>query len=258
MNLTEHYLPFTAMNRIDLPQCPSTSDHLKTLIAQGQLSDVTWVTTPNQTSGRGQRGNTWISSPNLNISASIYKAWSSVPVDKSFLISQYIGSVLAEWLTDAGLTGTKLKWPNDLLVGNKKVGGILVENGVQGKNVGYSVIGIGINVRQKEFGSVTQATSMALEGLRIDSLEVITSSLVDKVTQAIDEFDVQQREHITNAFHGHMYARGTRHWFEHQRLGLFEALVQGTDGQGRLLLEIDRKPMSFDLKEVTWIFNPTP
>ena len=192
------------MNRIDLPQCTSTSDHLKALIAHGELMEDTWVTTPNQTSGRGQRGNTWISSPNSNISASFYKTWPAFPVEKSFLISQYIATVLVQWLRDLGLTDTQLKWPNDLFVGTKKVGGVLIENGVHGKNITYSVIGIGINVLQQEFGSVTQATSMALEGLRIDSLETITTSLVDRVTQAVNDFDVLQEDLITEAFHRYM------------------------------------------------------
>ena len=246
------------MNRIDLPQCTSTSDHLKALIAQGELMEDTWVTTPNQTSGRGQRGNTWISSPNSNISASFYKTWPAFPVEKSFLISQYIATVLVQWLGDLGLTDTQLKWPNDLFVGTKKVGGVLIENGVHGKNITYSVIGIGINVLQQEFGSVTQATSMALEGLRMDSLETITTSLVDRVTQAVNDFDVLQEDRITEAFHRYMYARGSHHWFEHQRLGLFQAVVVGTDQQGQLVLEVNQEPMSFGLQEVSWVFTPTP
>lgn len=246
------------MNRIDLPQCTSTSDHLKALIAQGELMEDTWVTTPNQTSGRGQRGNTWISSPNSNISASFYKTWPAFPVEKSFLISQYIATVLVQWLGDLGLTDTQLKWPNDLFVGTKKVGGVLIENGVHGKNITYSVIGIGINVLQQEFGSVNQATSMALEGLRMDSLETITTSLVDRVTQAVNDFDVLQEDRITVAFHRYMYARGSHHWFEHQRLGLFQAVVVGTDQQGQLVLEVNQEPMSFGLQEVSWVFTPTP
>jgi BirA family biotin operon repressor/biotin-[acetyl-CoA-carboxylase] ligase len=246
------------MNRIDLPQCTSTSDHLKALIAQGELMEDTWVTTPNQTSGRGQRGNTWISSPNSNISASVYKTWPAFPVEKSFLISQYIATVLVQWLVDLGLTDTQLKWPNDLFVGTKKVGGVLIENGVHGKNITYSVIGIGINVLQQEFGSVTQATSMALEGLRMDSLETITTCLVDRVTQAVNDFDVLLEDRIAEAFHRYMYARGSHHWFEHQRLGLFQAVVVGTDQQGQLVLEVNQEPMSFGLQEVSWVFTPTP
>jgi BirA family biotin operon repressor/biotin-[acetyl-CoA-carboxylase] ligase len=246
------------MNRIDLPQCTSTSDHLKALIAQGELMEDTWVTTPNQTSGRGQRGNTWISSPNSNISASFYKTWPAFPVEKSFLISQYIATVLVQWLVDLGLTDTQLKWPNDLFVGTKKVGGVLIENGVHGKNITYSVIGIGINVLQQEFGSVTQATSMALEGLHMDSLETITTSLVDRVTQAVNDFDVLLEDRIAEAFHRYMYARGSHHWFEHQRLGLFQAVVVGTDQQGQLVLEVNQEPMSFGLQEVSWVFTPTP
>ena len=246
------------MNRIDLPQCTSTSDHLKALIAQGELMEDTWVTTPNQTSGRGQRGNTWISSPNSNISASVYKTWSAFPVEKSFLISQFIATVLVQWLGGLGLTNAQLKWPNDLFVGTKKVGGILIENGVHGKNITYSVIGIGINVLQQEFGSVTQATSIALEGMRMDSLETITTSLVDRVTQAVNDFDVLQEDRITEAFHRYMYARGSHHWFEHQRFGLFQAVVVGTDQQGQLVLEVNQEPMSFGLQEVSWVFNPTP
>ena len=148
------------MNRIDLPQCPSTSDHLKSLIAQGELMEDTWVTTPNQTSGRGQRGNTWISSPNSNISASVYKTWPAFPVEKSFLISQYIATVLVQWLGDLGLTDAQLKWPNDILINKRKVSGLIAE--VVGDGV---VIGIGINVGMSEDQlPVETATSLLVEG----------------------------------------------------------------------------------------------
>ena len=244
------------MNRIDLPQCPSTSDHLKALVADGALKDMTWVITPNQTSGRGQRGNTWISAPNSNISASVYKRWKSFSVAKSYLISQYIGLSLVHWLSDIGMANPQLKWPNDLFIGSKKVGGILIENGVGGKNINYSIIGVGINVFQKDFGTLSQATSLSVEGFSLDSLEGLTSHMLQHISQALMRFDLAQEVQISQAFQQKMFGRGDVHQFRHAALGLFSARVLGTDEHGQLLLEVNQQPMSFGIQEVTWVITP--
>ncbi len=56
----------------------------------------------------------------------------------------------------------KIKWPNDIYVKNKKLGGILIENKIKGSKLGYSIIGVGLNVNQTDFG-ILNATSLKLE-----------------------------------------------------------------------------------------------
>ena len=82
------------------------------------------------------------------------------------------GLAAAEAIAIAAKLKVDLRWPNDLLIGDRKTGGILVESKTEGDAVSFAVIGIGINVHQREFDPdlATPATSLDLEpGRRVSS-----------------------------------------------------------------------------------------
>jgi biotin-[acetyl-CoA-carboxylase] ligase BirA-like protein len=127
----------------------------------------------SQTSGRGQRGNTWLSEPGANLLFSIVLKFegedrqrrSAVPVVLAydqFVISQ-IASLSVVDLLGAHDIQARIKWPNDIYVGNRKICGMLIENAVRGKWISSSIIGIGLNVNQRNFDvNLPNPTSMAL------------------------------------------------------------------------------------------------
>lgn len=150
-------------NIIKLDAIASTNDWLKDKFLSGNCSDkdVLWV--KNQTQGRGQRNKIWESEPGKNLTFSLFKEFANLGAQYSFLINCAVTLSIIRALDDVTNIDLKLKWPNDILSGKKKIGGVLIENMVKGERIVNSIIGIGINVNQKQFFALPHASSLLLK-----------------------------------------------------------------------------------------------
>lgn len=109
------------------------------------------VTAEHQTAGRGQRGNVWNSNAGENLLFSVLvRPGDALAVTRQFLLSQAVALALHDAMEYFGID-VRLKWPNDIYVGNRKLAGILVELDYCGAYVEQAIIGIGINVNQECF-----------------------------------------------------------------------------------------------------------
>jgi len=132
-----------------------------------------------QTSGRGRRGRSWISIPGVGIWTSILLR-PPVPPPRAPLLTLMAGLATGEAIAGVAQIEPVLKWPNDLLLGGRKVVGILTEMTTTGHRIGHVAIGIGINVHQRreDFpeGVRESATSIDLAaGFRVDRGEVVAA-----------------------------------------------------------------------------------
>lgn len=140
---------------IELESCESTNTYLAG-IACGLTRD-TVVTTREQTAGRGQRGNSWEASPGLNVTCSLLMMnRKGIKASGQFAISEAVSLGIVDTLRR--FLGNiheevKVKWPNDIYVGDRKICGILIEHSISNREINRSIIGIGINVNQREFVS---------------------------------------------------------------------------------------------------------
>lgn len=143
---------------------------------------MTMVSTNEQTAGRGQRGNGWASEPGQNLTLSLLFRPQNVKPAQQFIISQATALAISATLRNFGIEA-KVKWPNDIYVGQRKICGILIENSLTGMQINHSIIGIGLNVNQMQFPeSVPNPVSMAmLTGEDYMTLEV-RSILADNLT----------------------------------------------------------------------------
>lgn len=169
---------FVGQRVIYYPSLTSTMDVAKREARQG-ASEGTVVITDNQTRGRGRLKRVWLS-PRDNIALSVI-----LRPDLSHLPSLIMLASLAVVGTIKTVTGLKsqIKWPNDVLINDKKVSGILIESDLQGSAVNYSIIGIGLNVNLKpaDFPEIQSiATSLAHElGKDVSRLSVIRCLLAE-------------------------------------------------------------------------------
>jgi BirA family biotin operon repressor/biotin-[acetyl-CoA-carboxylase] ligase len=157
-----------------LDSVDSTNDRLKEKAQKGAPEGtVIWAT--EQTKGRGQRQRKWVSLKNKGLYMSICIR----PINpvSPFMYTLFPAVAVAEWLAEQYNLAAGVKWPNDVLVDEKKICGVLTEGRTSGSRIEYLVIGLGINVNhsRNDLYDLTGATSMTLATGRSFALESLLS-----------------------------------------------------------------------------------
>ncbi len=145
----------------------STNDVAKQLALQ-HAPDGLVIVARNQTAGRGRRGRTWVSFPGqaVYLSVLLRPAWPAGDVSWLGVLG---GVAAADALNEMGVPDLRIKWPNDILVKGRKIGGVLIEPRVGEGRLDFAVMGVGINVHQQRDEWPLElrdlATSCAAEGV---------------------------------------------------------------------------------------------
>lgn len=106
----------------------------------------------SQSAGRGQGSHTWFSSPGANLTFSILYRFEALSANKALVITQITTLAISDYLRSKGIAA-RIKWPNDIWVGDKKICGILIENVVCGGFITESIVGIGLNLNETSWPS---------------------------------------------------------------------------------------------------------
>lgn len=157
----------------------STNTEAARLAANG-AEEGTVVVCREQTAGRGQRNNKWVSNADENLTMSVVLR-PTIVADKLFLLSKAFSCAVVAGLRKLGVVTATVKWPNDIFVENRKIAGILIEHSFSGNDLVFTVIGLGLNINQTRFPSLEIApTSIAAEtGKSYEINDVMNSVLVD-------------------------------------------------------------------------------
>ena len=138
--------------------------------------------TDEQTSGRGRGDHGWHSAAGQGLYVSVILR-PNIAVEHMPLIPLAAGLAAAQAIGIVAGREVDIRWPNDLLIGDRKTGGILVESKTEAGAPGFAVIGIGINVHQRSFPPdlATPATSLDLEARRTTSRQALLISLLESL-----------------------------------------------------------------------------
>ncbi len=128
----------------------STNEKLKEITEEKDIPEFSVVMAGHQTAGKGQEGNSWESEKGKNLTVSILLKPDFLSPANQFYISKIV-SIALLWILKELSIESKIKWPNDIYVGDKKIAGILIENKIMGNTLSESIVGIGLNVNQQEF-----------------------------------------------------------------------------------------------------------
>ena len=143
-----------------LERVDSTNDEARRHISE--IDNLSVVSALEQTKGRGQHGNTWLSMPGENLTFSLIVKDFRIKANEQSAISQATALSLTKLLGRHGIEA-RIKWPNDIYAGDNKICGILIENSLKGMEIDWSIIGIGLNVNQTSFPEhLPNPTSMRL------------------------------------------------------------------------------------------------
>jgi BirA family transcriptional regulator, biotin operon repressor / biotin---[acetyl-CoA-carboxylase] ligase len=145
------------METIRVDSIESTNTYAKDLLEKNKIKQACCIITSNQTSGKGMHENKWESEANKNLTFSIVCFPKFLPASMQFQLNKAISLSVMDLLKKFHLQDkVSVKWPNDIFIGTKKIAGILIETSVIGEYLNWVVIGIGINVNQKEFSKDLQ------------------------------------------------------------------------------------------------------
>lgn len=214
-----------------------------------ELPSGTVLAAREQTAGRGQRGNTWFTEPGKNLTFSIVLKPEGLKAGEAHLLNYLASVTVAEFLEGYGVSCC-IKWPNDIYVGRKKICGILVENSLSGGRVAASVIGIGININQKEFPQLANATSLSLATGREYVLEDCL-----KAFMAVFESLQHKLEGLPAAYTSHLFQKGVQARYVDYLRGNeeFTGTILGVSQDGRLIIHDGAVERQYRFKEVGYI-----
>ena len=184
----------------------STNTYAHRLISEG-LSEDALIYCSEQTEGRGQRSNNWISKAGQGIYCSFVVFHKNIFVREQFLFNMLVAVSVNSYLASKGVAQKKIKWPNDLLVEQKKIAGLLIENIVKGDKLSASIVGIGVNLNQiwtaDNFETPSTSLKMLIENDYNYETEVLL--LAEHVKTHLDYFKAGQHELISNLYHQQLY-----------------------------------------------------
>lgn len=213
----------------------STND-IALQMAQNGEPEGTIITAGQQLKGRGRRGRAWFDKPNQSVLMSIIVKPDIPPTrlhELSFIASLSAAQCLK---VECGLD-ISLKWPNDVYIGNKKLGGILIE-AIPAANPSIAIIGMGINVNQRTFPPELSgiATSVVMEHGFNPNTEELTQSLAKAILSNYEAYLLHGFEEILSRWSKYMWGIGrqARITTEGQVL---QGVISGVDSSGALLLE---------------------
>ena len=234
-----------------LPYTESTNNYAMGRIhAQKAVDGEAWFSS-NQLMGKGQRGKHWITEPGKNMALSIVIKPSPHLITGPFYLSAIIALVCREFLS-CYEERVKIKWPNDVYWGDRKAGGILVENIFVGKIWHWAVAGIGLNINQEAFDpSLSNPVSLKQITGRKHDPEEVAREIHNMILSALQKTEASSMESTLQEYNRYLYKKG-----ESIRLkkgnAVFETTIRSVNNQCQLLTE-DVMERAFEVGEVEWL-----
>jgi BirA family transcriptional regulator, biotin operon repressor / biotin---[acetyl-CoA-carboxylase] ligase len=242
---------FAGKRLVFMPSCHSTNTIAMEMVRSTATLEGTVVIAHEQTAGRGQQGSAWVSEPGKNLTFSLILKPTFLPVGRQHYLTFAVALGLHDLLAGFGLQAA-IKWPNDLYVEQLKLCGILIENTLKGNFLDTSVVGIGLNVNQRNF-PMAQATSLVLAtGLHFE-LPLVFEKLMTTLEKRYLQLRSGQYEALRADYHQALFMRNQAQAFRvkgQSRMGI----VREVDELGRLVVEWENRREAYQNKEIEWVF----
>lgn len=240
---------------IHISETNSTNNYLQTFCAKEKAEEFTTVVADFQTSGRGQRGNSWESAPYKNLLFSFVLFPEFLEAHHQFLISQIVSLAIKEEL-NTYTTDISIKWPNDIYWKEKKICGILIENDLIGRNISQSIAGVGININQEAFHSpaLNPVSIYQITGKQYDIFEILKNIML-RVQSYYSLLKKGDTTSIACQYEKSLFRREGMHRYKDAG-GEFLARIVCVEPEGRLILEDEMQTKrGYMFKEVEYLLK---
>lgn len=245
---------FSGQKLITLNEVSSTNDYLKDRLSKSTpFREGTVIMAVDQQEGRGQRGNKWISEPGKNLTFSLLLKPAFLDIGTQFDLNIAISVSVIQCLQ--ALLGDRvlIKWPNDIYVNDKKLGGMLIENTISGVEWKESIVGIGINVNQDHFGELTRACSLK----QLLQEEYILTDLLYELCERIEanytKLKLKGISQLKSFYIQHLFGHNQVREYGIDGVRVLGKIVDVSRG-GQLILDFEGHHASFGFKEIVFVF----
>lgn len=254
INLDVQYLQYYKMKLVKLNAINSTNTYLKQLVKEIGASNWTVVSAEFQTLGRGQVQTKWESENSKNIIISILIKLNNLKIKNQFYLNCAISLGIYEALKDYNLPKLKIKWPNDIMAVNKKVGGILIENSLMSDVIYQTVVGIGLNVNQEIFSNnLPKAISMKNILNKSFDRNLILLKIVASIKQQVKILEGSKFELLHQNYEKHLFKKDMASMFEENKVK-FLGKILGVTNKGLLIIEKENGSINnYNFKEVKFM-----
>ncbi|MCW3112267.1 MAG: biotin/acetyl-CoA-carboxylase ligase [Segetibacter sp.] len=239
--------PFFELGEVD------SSNNYAMRMAQAHLAvhGTTWFA-HYQTAGKGQRGKAWKAEPGQNIMMSCLLEPDTLSVDNQFVLNAAIALACFKFFNKYAIDKTSIKWPNDIFWGDRKAGGILIENVLHGEKWRYAIVGIGLNINQTLFPEGIR-NPVSLKQITGNTFDVIAlaKELCFLINNCWNQLLTAPFQNIFNEYSTCLYRINEMSTFRKENL-TFNATVRGINEKGELLVETpDQKTLT--IGSIEWV-----
>ncbi len=240
---------------IYLPTCHSTNDIASEISPQVEEGVV--VITDHQTHGRGQRGNTWEAEAGKNLTFSVVLKPFFLPISQQFLLNIAVALAVSDALkyffpSPNTANDLKIKWSNDVYYADAKLGGILIENTLEGKNIKHTIVGIGLNINQQTF---SHAKAISLKNIlqKDFSLPEILEKILECLEMRYLEIKDKKFQLLRQSYLRQLYWYKEEHLFCDDRGKEFVGKIIDVQDSGKLAIQVESGLHFFNFKEIIFV-----
>lgn len=239
-----------------IESCPSTNDLARGLAIAGE-EEGTVVIAQEQTKGRGRKGRSWYSAKKMGLYASVILRPAKSDVS---LIPLLAGLAVREAILETIRVEVQIKWPNDLIWKDRKLGGILCESGFFGNQLSFVILGIGLNIKHNPEDFPPEMKPFATSLKIIKKEDIALNDLLPRLWQALDDwyelFMEGHEQKIMDSFLENSAMSLGEEISVVTEKGVFTGIFRGIDGNGGLVLEERGEEKKFFSAEIETIKRP--
>ena len=237
-----------------LKEVDSTNTFLKNILSNSKpVPEGTVIMAEDQFAGRGQRENVWHAEPGKNLTFSILLKPTFIDAQSQFDVTRAASLGVYDALMPLLGHKLKIKWPNDIYYGSKKLGGMLIENILQGSQIKHSVVGIGLNINQEHFpDNAGNATSVKQILHKDYDLKNILSEICGHIEAYYLNLKAGRFAFVRNTYISRLYLLNEgRHYRSNGQV--FKGVIKHVTDEGMLIIDKGGEETVFNFKEIEFL-----
>jgi len=245
---------FVGQNFVILKEVDSTNTFLKNLLSNSKpVIEGTVIMAENQYAGRGQQQNGWHAEPGKNLTFSLLLKPHFLPLAQQFDLTRAVSLGVIAALKPLLGDQLKIKWPNDIYYGDKKLGGMLIENMVQGSQIKDSIVGIGLNINQENYPEGMNAISVKQILHQDYDLKDLLSEICRHIEAYYLTLQAGKIAFLRETYLSRLYWLNEQKSFK-SKGRTFQGIITGVRDNGLLVIRDNKNSeIEFSLKEIEFL-----